>query len=117
MKIWFLILLPLSAPAIATITLWVVVAHWNRYLDALIYITDRSKYVFQIIIRRVLLEDEIEEFLMTSLYAVEEETVGKPTSETMKAAVIMVGTLPLVMVYPFLQRYFVKGIMLGAVKG
>jgi putative aldouronate transport system permease protein len=106
------IVLPLSKPILATMALFIAVAHWNAYFDALIYITDRDKYVLQVILRRVLLEGQGDMFVAgpDSAYMV------PPTAETVKAALVMVTTLPIILVYPFLQRYFIKGTLLGAVK-
>ena len=112
MKIWYRIVLPLSKPVIATIALWVAVAHWNSYFDVLIYITDRSRMVLQVILRRIVLENQTQEMLL--------EVPGindKPTPEIIKATVIMVATIPILCVYPFVQKYFVKGVMIGSVKG
>lgn len=115
LTVWWRIVLPLSKPALATIALWVAVNHWNAYFDALIYITDRSKYVLPIIMRRVLLENQITVFIGREY--IPTVNSAKPTDESLKAAIVMAGTLPIVLVYPFLQKYFMKGIMLGAVKG
>lgn len=106
--------LPLSKPILATMALFIAVAHWNAYFDALIYITDRDKYVLQVILRRVLLESQLDMFIPagTDLSGV----VQPPTQETVKAALVMVTTLPVIVVYPFLQRFFIKGTLLGAVK-
>jgi putative aldouronate transport system permease protein len=112
--IWARIILPLSKPVLATIALWVAVYHWNAYFDALIYITDQSKTVIQVILRRILLEDQID--FVTSNQFTEFKAGNQPTGEMVKAAIIMVATVPIVIVYPFLQKYFVKGIMLGSVK-
>jgi putative aldouronate transport system permease protein len=115
-RIWARIIMPLSKPVLATVALWTAVGHWNAYFDALIYMNDRSKYVLQVILRRVLLEDELISMGMQPgpEYGV---MMRRPTQETIKAALLMVTTLPIVFIYPFLQRYFIKGIMLGAVKG
>jgi putative aldouronate transport system permease protein len=113
--IWWRIVLPLSKPVLATLALWVAVDNWNSYFDALIYITDRSKYVLPIIMRRVLLENQITAFIGREY--IPTANSAKPTDESLKAAIVMFGTLPIVLVYPFLQKYFMKGIMLGAVKG
>lgn len=106
--------LPLSKPILATMALFIAVAHWNAYFDALIYITDRDKYVLQVILRRVLLESQLDMFIPagTDLSGVAQP----PTQETVKAALVMVTTLPVIVVYPFLQRFFIKGTLLGAVK-
>lgn len=106
------IVLPLSKPILATMALFIAVAHWNAYFDALIYITDRDKYVLQVILRRVLLEGQGDMFVSGPEVA----NLAPPTAETVKAALVMVTTLPIIVVYPFLQRFFIKGTLLGAVK-
>lgn len=108
------IVLPLSKPILATMALFIAVAHWNAYFDALIYITDRDKYVLQVVLRRVLLESQIGMFIPTGTDL--SGVVQPPTQETVKAALVMVTTLPVIVVYPFLQRFFIKGTLLGAVK-
>ncbi|NSW92700.1 MAG: carbohydrate ABC transporter permease [Firmicutes bacterium] len=113
--IWWQIVLPLSTPVLATVTLWVAVGHWNAYFDALIYITDRSKYVLPVLLRRILLENQIEMYLPGQ--ADTSGVIVKPTEETVKAATIVISAIPIIMVYPFLQKHFTKGIVLGAVKG
>ena len=115
--IWSRIIMPLSKPVLATIALWTAVGHWNAYFDSLIYITDRSKEVLQVVLRRVLLEDELVSMGMQPGPELGLIMQKKPTNEMVKAALLMVTTLPIVMIYPFLQRYFIKGILLGAVKG
>jgi len=115
--IWARIIMPLSKPVLATIALWTAVGHWNAYFDSLIYITDRSKEVLQVVLRRALLEDELVSMGMQPGPELGNVMQRKPTNEMVKAALLMVTTLPIVMIYPFLQRYFIKGIMLGAVKG
>ena len=113
-EVFWRVVIPLSKPVLATIALWLAVEHWNAYFDALIYITDRSKFVLQVVLRRILLENQLEMFLPagTDIF------VGqKPTEEVVKAALVMVSTVPIVLIYPFLQRYFIKGVMLGSLKG
>lgn len=110
-RVWWQIVLPLCKPVLATVALWQAVSHWNAYLDVLLYINDRSKYVLQVILRRILLENEADMYI-SSMVAGQVET----TTETVKSAIIIVSTLPIIMVYPFLQKYFVKGIMIGAIK-
>jgi len=112
--IWWRIVLPLSKPALATIGLWIAVGHWNAYFDALIYITDRDKYVLQVVLRRILLEGQVDMFIPSSMDI--SGVAQRPTGETVKAALVMVGTIPIVLVYPFLQRHFIKGTLLGAIK-
>ncbi len=113
-RIWRSIIMPLSKPVLATVALWVAVAQWNAYFDALIYITDRSKFVVQVILRRILLENQMD---MYTTVVNTEDIASLSTEESVKAALVMVSTLPIIAVYPFLQKYFTKGIMLGAVKG
>ncbi|MFB5267792.1 carbohydrate ABC transporter permease [Paenibacillus enshidis] len=114
------IILPLSGPIIAVMALFYGVSHWNSYFSALIYLTDESKYPLQLILRQILVLQE-----MTA------ETTGVAISGDMaiamnnkadmaslvKYAAIIVSTLPVIVIYPFLQRYFVQGVMIGSVKG
>jgi putative aldouronate transport system permease protein len=111
-SILFYIIVPISTPIIATVTLWSAVGHWNAWFDSMIYITDAKKQVLQLVLRRVIIEGTNQMMdLNTSL----DQQVANP--ESIKAATIMVATLPIVMVYPFVQKYFVKGIMVGSLKG
>ena len=104
------IILPLSMPIIATLTLWTAVWHWNEWFSALIYIQDPRKQVIQNIMRNIVMEG------MSSLInEVNAETVVKP--ENVKAATIVITTLPIIITYPFAQKYFVKGVMIGSVIG
>jgi len=112
-RIWWSIVLPLSTAVLATVSLWVAVGHWNAYFDSLLYTRDTSKYVLQIFLRRVLLEQQMD-MLADGMII---DMSAKPTEISVRAALIVFSTLPIVIVYPFLQKYFVKGIMLGSVKG
>lgn len=110
--ILFRIYIPLSAPVLATVALWTAVAHWNMWFDALIYINSPDKNVLQGLLQKIVIEnstDLIERGLVNP-------DILKYTPETIKAASVIVTILPILLVYPFLQRYFVKGIMLGSVK-
>ena len=104
------ILLPLSMPSIATITLFYAVSYWNAYFYSILFITDRTLYPIQAILRQVLMSSEFN----TMLY--DDATQSLP-SEMLKCAMIVITALPILCVYPFLQRYFVKGIMVGSLKG
>ncbi len=105
-------ILPLSLPVVAVMVLYYGVAHWNAWFYAMIFLQDRQLYPLQLILREILLQNET--LSMTAgVGAVDQEAAG----ETVKYAVIVVTMLPIVMVYPFLQKYFVKGLMIGAVKG
>ena len=112
LTILYKILFPLSMPIIATVGLWTAVGHWNAWFDSMIYITDPERQVLQVTLRRIVLEGSNQ---MVSQFG--EEIGTKQTSETIKAAVTMVTALPILMVYPFIQKYFVKGVMVGSLKG
>ncbi|MGI2294977.1 carbohydrate ABC transporter permease [Paenibacillus sp. GXUN7292] len=112
-RILFSVVLPLSAPIIATITLWSAVRYWNEWFQALIYIQDQTKIVLQIYLRRLVVENQDMELRMLMSQQPGQETV---TPETVKAAVLMIITGPIIVIYPFLQKYFVKGVMIGSLK-
>jgi putative aldouronate transport system permease protein len=112
-RILFKIYIPLSKPVLATVSLWTAVMHWNSWFDGLIYITDDRKQVLQIFLRRLVIESNtmlLEKGLINP-------DMTQFTPETLKAATIVVTIIPILLLYPFLQKYFVKGIMLGGVKG
>ncbi len=108
----FRIILPLSLPIIAVMVLFYGVAQWNSWFQAMLYIQDRSKYPLQLILREVLLMNDTSGMGATAA-AGDQYMLG----ESIKYATIMVATVPILFVYPFIQKYFVKGIMVGAVKG
>lgn len=110
----FRIILPLSAPIIAVLALWHAVYHWNEWFHALIYVRDRNKMVLQLVLRRILIEQSLGDEMMGNIL-VEQTTTTTP--ETVKAATIIVSIGPIIALYPFLQKYFVKGVMVGALKG
>lgn len=112
-RIWWCIVLPLSKAVLATIALWKAVEHWNAYFDCLLYVRDQTKFVLQIFLRRVLVEQQMSMLQDGTMM----ELAARPTEATTRAALIMISTIPIVMIYPFLQKYFMKGIMLGSVKG
>jgi putative aldouronate transport system permease protein len=111
-QVLFRIIVPLSAPVVATVALWAAVAHWNDWFAPLIYTPQKDKTVLQVLLRRVLVENQTSE-----LELFEEREVRNITAETLKAALLFISIGPIIVVYPFIQRYFVKGIMLGSVKG
>lgn len=106
--------LPLSLPILAVMTLFYSVAHWNSFFSALIYLTDRSKYPLQLVLREILIQSNLKDMVETS-----EESLAKSVmeGESIKYAVVIIANLPVLLLYPFLQRYFVKGLVIGAVKG
>ena len=107
------IILPLSKSIIATVMLWTAVSCWNSWFECMLYIRDPNKYVLQVFLRRIIV-DGSSEFINFNINSIQNQDV---TAETVKAATILVSILPIVCVYPFIQKYFVKGVMVGAVKG
>lgn len=107
------ILIPLSMPVIATIGLWTAVAHWNSWYDNMIYVSNPKLMVLQQLLRKIVIEG-------TTAYmntASDSATQVFTNPESVKAATTIVVTLPILCVYPFLQKYFMKGIMIGSLKG
>lgn len=104
------IILPISLPIIATLVVWVSVFFWNEWFEALIYISDVKRQVLQNVMRRIIQLGSIDGSLN-----VESDINTNP--ENIKAATIMITTLPILLIYPFVQKYFVKGMTVGAVKG
>jgi putative aldouronate transport system permease protein len=111
-RILFQIYVPLAKPALATVGLWTAVVHWNQWFDAMIYITDDKKQVLQNFLQRIVVENSTE---MIEKGLVNPD-IMQFTPETIKAATVVITILPMIIVYPFVQKYFVKGIMLGGVK-
>ena len=110
--ILFRIILPLSKAIIAVMVLFYGVAHWNAWFDAVLFIRERNMYPLQIILREILISSSTES-MMTGVAGGDQFAM----SENIKYATIIVATLPILAVYPFIQKYFVKGVMIGAVKG
>lgn len=109
--ILFRVVLPLSLPALSVVVLFYAVAHWNSYFQALIYIQSRDLYPLQLVLREILITSNVES-MTTSVSSGDRFEIG----QTIKYATIVVATLPILLIYPFLQRYFVKGALLGAIK-
>ena len=101
------IALPLSMPILATFGLFYAVGHWNNYFGALMYLNDSKKYPFQLVLRNLVMQTQDNSTSMDEL----------PPEDTLKMAVIVIGTVPILCVYPFLQKHFAAGVMVGAVKG
>jgi putative aldouronate transport system permease protein len=112
-RILFQIIYPLSKPILATIALWIAVAQWNIFLTPLLFLRDRALYPLQIVLREVMLEGLSDTYFSETL-AGDGETM---VEESIKAATLMVSTLPILLMYPFLQKYFTKGVMVGSIKG
>lgn len=109
--ILFRIILPLSKPIIATIALWYGVAHWNSWFSSMLYIQERNKHVVQYLLKLILKTGQLDE-MGDSM-----ELAASVNTETMKMAALVIVTAPILAVYPFIQKYFVKGIMVGSLKG
>lgn len=107
-KILFSIYLPLSMPVFATIALWYAVTHWNSWMDNMLYVTDHNLYVLQYVLQTILANGQTPDMEMSVDVVVH--------TETMKMAALILSLIPIVCVYPFLQKYFIKGMIVGSVK-
>ena len=112
MTLFFKVALPLSKSAIATIGLFYAVKYWNAWFDASIFLSDKSKWPMQLLLKEIMNSLQI----AASSGAVDSIAATLPT-ESIKAAAIVITALPIVLVYPFIQKYFVRGVMVGSVKG
>lgn len=114
-KFFSRIVIPLSTPIVAVLCLWVAVSLWNSYFNPMIYINSEDKYPLQLVLRRILLMSQVN--LNSS--SVDPQVIAKNRylSEMLKYGTIIISTLPLMIIYPFVQKYFVKGVMIGSVKG
>ena len=108
------ILLPLSGPIMAVIGLYCAVGIWNSYFDAFLYLSDKKLLPLQVVLRNILILNQMD---MTVTADLRDMATRRGMSNLLKYAVIVVSSLPLLMIYPFVQKYFVKGIMIGSVKG
>ncbi|MGU3470731.1 carbohydrate ABC transporter permease [Paenibacillus sp. D51F] len=113
-KFFLQMVLPLSKPIIAVMVLYHVVGFWNGFFDALIYLNDETKYPLQLVLRNILVQNQVNSNMMID---VESYAAKLRVTELIKYGVIIVASLPLLVLYPFLQRYFVKGVMIGSIKG
>ncbi len=110
-KIYWYIILPMSKPILATVALWIIVYKWNAWFDCLVYMRTTNKQVLQVVLRRIINEGSNEMLEGASV----RDMATNP--DMLKAASIYVSTLPVLIVYPFIQKYFVKGIYVGSLKG
>ncbi|MDD9989221.1 MAG: carbohydrate ABC transporter permease [Spirochaetaceae bacterium] len=108
------VVLPVSGPVLAVMILFYGVGHWNSYFNALIYLSDRERFTLQLILREILVQERIDEMVDIADEAYFEQAM---LAEILKYAVIIFASVPVLLLYPFLQRYFVKGVMIGAIKG
>ena len=112
-QLWSIVL-PLSGPIIAVISLYCAVGIWNSYFDAFIYISKKELFPLQVVLRNILILNQVD---MTTVADLRDMASRQGMSNLLKYAVIVVSSVPLLVMYPFVQKYFVKGIMIGAVKG
>ena len=113
LKTLWSVVLPLSLPVLATFGLFYAVGHWNSYFPAMIYLTDDKMYPLQLILRNIIVTAEASASDMSLM----DPNFVEPPKQSIKMAVIVVATVPIMCIYPFLQKYFVKGVMVGALKG
>ena len=114
MAYFFKILLPVCTPIIATISMWNFVGMWNSYFDAMIYLKDPAKQPLQLVLRGILINSQPEPGMVSDVQSTAERA---QMAELLKYATIIISSLPLMIMYPFFQKYFVKGIVVGGVKG
>ena len=107
------VVLPLSSSIIAVMVLFYAVSHWNSYYNALIYLSSTSKYPLQLVLRNILIVNTMDDMVNDVATQAAQQRMG----DLLKYGMIIVSSLPLLILYPFLQKYFVKGVMIGAIKG
>lgn len=116
-QILYKIILPMSTPVLATVALWSMVGRWNDWTTTLMYVTNKDLYTLQYLMMRLIKESEAaQQMAIQSAMNKGADIRVTTTSESVKAATLMITTLPIIAVYPFLQKYFIKGISMGAVK-
>lgn len=108
------IVLPLSAPIIAVLTMFYAVGHWNSYFNAMIYLQDSKKFTLQVVLRNILIANQIDNEMMKDIDAMQKQ---EGLAQLLKYSLIVVASVPMLLLYPFIQKHFVKGIMIGALKG
>ncbi|MCY9694998.1 carbohydrate ABC transporter permease [Paenibacillus alginolyticus] len=108
------VVIPLSGPIIAVITLYSAVGYWNQYFNALIYLKQPSLYPLQLVLRDILVQNEVDPAMLSDLG---QEANREGLRALLKYSLIVVSSLPLMMIYPFVQKHFVKGVMIGSLKG
>ncbi len=111
---FFKILLPVCTPIIATLALWQFVGMWNSYFDAMIYLDDAAKQPLQLVLRAILIQSQPEPGMISDMQSTAQRA---QLAELLKYATIIISSLPLLVMYPFFQKYFDNGIMVGSVKG
>lgn len=113
-RIFFSIILPLSGPIMSIIALFALVGMWNSYYSALVFLSDESKNLLQLVLRTILLEQDVSDMVGSGMETTYEQAL---LTESLKYSSIIVSTLPILIIYPFFSRFFEKGIMVGSIKG
>ncbi|MGL6173409.1 MAG: carbohydrate ABC transporter permease [Cellulosilyticaceae bacterium] len=108
------VVLPLSKPIIAVLVMFYAVGHWNSYFGPMIYLSDKKLYPLQIILRNILIQNQFNAEMMMDVDAMEKQ---RGLAELLKYSLIIVSSIPMLILYPFIQKHFVKGVMIGAIKG
>lgn len=116
-RLFVTIILPLSMPIIAVIAMYYAVGHWNAYFNAMIYLNRRELFPLQLFLRNILILDTAQELIGADAETQREVLRLAQLKESMKFGIIVVSALPMLIMYPFFQRYFAKGTMVGAIKG
>ncbi|MCL6633152.1 MAG: carbohydrate ABC transporter permease [Alicyclobacillus herbarius] len=111
--VFWRIALPLSKPMLATFALFYAVGHWDDFMNALLYLNDSTKWPLQLLLQQIVMQSQEQSLANPNLVGT---TFVQPPSQTIKMAVIVISMLPVVLVYPWLQKYFVKGVLIGAIK-
>ena len=112
-KVFLKIILPLSKAVVAVIVLYVASSLWNGYFGPMIYLTDQNLYPLQLFLRQILLQNDMQGVDISAAAVAEQQE----TAQLIKYGVIIVSTVPMMILYPFVQKYFVKGVMIGSIKG
>lgn len=115
-RILFQLIIPLSKPVLATVALWIIVGHWNDYLNSLVFLSSRKNYTLQLVLKELVLNAEASIHNVSA--AADSTTSGAAAlGQQMRNGVLVVSMIPMIILYPFVQRYFISGVMLGSVKG
>lgn len=113
-RYFFQIVLPLSKAIIAVLVVYYAVGHWNQYFNALIYVSNRNKQPLQVFLREILIQNSYTDELQ---HATDNASDSIMVAESMKYGVIIIASIPVMVLYPFVQKYFMKGVMIGSIKG
>ena len=116
-RIFFQIIIPLSKPVIAAISLFTIIGHWNSYFDSMMYTSDVALQTIQLYLKKVITDPSVSASMGAQAARVVPEAAARITAQSVKLAAMTVTAVPVIAVYPFLQKYFVKGMTIGAVKG